>query len=119
MTWKDAFNSGQELVLATCSPEAEPNANIVISVGFVDGKLLIGDSQMGTTLKNLKKNKRICVYAKKRKEYSRLKGSVEIFDSGKYFDICNSSTDKEYPTKNAIVVTIEEVFDLDEVKKIY
>ena len=113
MTWKEAFEKGKELILATCSKEAEPNANIVISLGFVDDKLLIANSQMETTIKNLKATKNICIVS----GYYRLKGSVEIFDSGKYLDICNK-TDKKYPTKNAILITIKEVFDLDKVKKI-
>jgi len=108
--WKDNFCEGKELVLATCSKDV-PNANVVISLGFVDDKLLIADSQMNQTLKNLKNNGKVCIVSK----YIRLKGNVEIFSTGKYFDICNEK-DKEYPTKNAILVTVEEVFDLDKVK---
>lgn len=115
--WKEAFKKSQELVLATCSSDAEPNANIVISLGFVDDKLLVADSQMSTTLENLQSIKRVCVVAKTKDEYYRIKGSVEIFNSGKYYDICNES-DKQYPTKNAILISVEEVFDLSKVKKI-
>ncbi|MBU1111914.1 MAG: pyridoxamine 5'-phosphate oxidase family protein [archaeon] len=117
MTWKDVFKKGQELILATSSADAIPNANIVISLGFVDGKLLVADSQMNTTLKNLKSTKQVCIIAKTAKEYYRVKGSVEIFNSGKYFESCNKE-DKQCPTKNAILITIEEVFDLDKGKKI-
>jgi hypothetical protein len=109
--WKDAFKKGKELILATCSSEAKPNANVVISLGFVDDKLLVADSQMNTTLKNLQSTKCVCVIAK----YYRIKGSVEIFNSGKYYDLCDKS-DKQFPTKNAILISIEEVFDLDKVK---
>jgi predicted pyridoxine 5'-phosphate oxidase superfamily flavin-nucleotide-binding protein len=113
MDWKEVFKKGQELVLATSSKDAQPNANIVVSLGFVNDKLLLADCQMKNTIKNLKENKNICVIG----GYFRLKGKVEIFSSGKYFDLCNH-TDKEYQTKNAILVTIEEVFDLDKVKMI-
>jgi uncharacterized pyridoxamine 5'-phosphate oxidase family protein len=108
--WKNNFKEGKELLLATCFEDV-PNANVVISLGFIDDKLLIADSQMNQTLKNLKSNNKICIVSK----YIRLKGKVEIFSSGKYFDLCNEK-DKEYPTKNAILVTVEEVFDLDKVK---
>ena len=117
MNWKDAFKKGQELVLSTCSSNSEPNANIVISLGFVDDKLLIADSQMDTTLKNLQSTKRVCIVAKTKEEYYKIKGTVELFNSGKYYDMCNES-DKQFPTKNAVLVTVEEVFDLDKVKKI-
>lgn len=117
MAWKDVFKKGQELMLATSSKDGYPNANIVISLGFIDDKLLIANAQMNTTIENLKLNKRICIIAKSNAEYYRIKGKVEIFDSGKYFDICNEA-DKTHPTKNAIVVTVEEVFDLDKVQKV-
>ena len=114
MSWKEFFEKGKELVLATCSKDCNPNANIVISLGFVDGKLLIADSQMQTTLKNLQEIKKICVVA----GYHRLKGNVKIFNDGKFYDLCNKF-DKKYPTKNAIVISIEEVFDLDKGKKVF
>tara|TARA_Y100000034_G_C6715699_1_gene316387 strand:+ start:138 stop:497 length:360 start_codon:yes stop_codon:yes gene_type:complete len=114
---KDAFKKGHELVLATCSSNAKPNANIVVSLGFVDDKLLVADSQMNTTLKNLQSTRRICVVAKTKDEYYRIKGLVEIHNSGKYYDICNES-DRQYPTKNAILISVEEVFDLDKARKI-
>jgi len=113
VNWKKIFKEGKELVLATCSKDGRPNANIAISHGFVDDKLLIADCQMETTIKNLRETKKICVIAK----YYRLKGSVEIHSSGKYFDLCVQTT-KEYPVKNAVVVNVEEVFDLDKLKRI-
>ena len=108
--WKKAFDKGQELILSTCSLNRNPNANVVISLGFVDGKLLIADCQMERTLKNLKEIKRVCIIA--RSQYLRARGTVEIFNDGKYYEICRDS-DKEYPAKNAILVDIKEVFDLD------
>jgi len=113
MDWKDNFKEGRELVLATCSNENKPNANIVISLGFIDNKLLIADCQMIRTIKNLKENSRVCVVG----GYYRIQGNVEIFTSGKYFDVCFKKN-KEYKVKHAIVVNIESVFDLDKCKKI-
>ncbi len=112
MDWKDAFKKGNELVLATCSADAKPNLNVVISLGFVDGKLLFADSQMDTTLKNLKSTGLISILARTDNDYYRAKGTVEIFNEGKYFEICKQA-DKEFPPKHAILVTIEEIFDLD------
>ncbi|MBW2995334.1 pyridoxamine 5'-phosphate oxidase family protein [Candidatus Woesearchaeota archaeon] len=113
MNWKDNFSEGKALVLSTCSKDAEPNANVVISLGFVDNKLLIADCQMKNTIKNLQENPKVCVVA----GYFRLKGSVEIFSSGKYFDICVEKS-KGYTVKNAIVVSVEEIFDLDKGKEV-
>lgn len=111
--WKKNFEDGKELILATCSNDCDPNANIVISLGFVGSKLLIADCQMTTTIKNLKQNKRICIVG----GHYKIKGDVKIFDSGKYFQICVKKN-KEYAVKNAILVEIKEVFDLDKIKKI-
>ena len=114
MKWKDKFKEGEELVLATCSSQAKPNANIVISLGFIDSKILIADCQMKTTIGNLKQNKSVCVIG----GYYRINGVVEIFTSGKYFDICVEKS-KGYKVKNAILVDIENVFDLDKQKVIF
>ncbi|PIZ51025.1 hypothetical protein COY27_05225 [Candidatus Woesearchaeota archaeon CG_4_10_14_0_2_um_filter_33_13] len=118
MSWENAFKTGTELVLATSSKKGDPNANIVISLGFVDNKLLVADCQMNITIKNLQSNNKICVIPKNYSEgYYRVKGSVEILNSGKYFDICTKGN-KQFPVKNAILIDIKEVFDLDKLKVI-
>ena len=46
---------------------------------------------------------------------------MEIFSSGTYFDKCVKivgSQDKSLKVKNAILVKVEEVFDLDKGKRI-
>lgn len=68
---------------------------------------------MRTTIKNLKENPNICVIG----GHIRLKGTVEIFSSGKYFDLCVKEN-KDYEVKNAILISVKEVFDLDKVEKI-
>jgi len=113
MDWKESFKEGKEIVLTTSSKSANPNANIVISLGFIDDKLLVSNCQMDTTIKNLKENPKICVVG----GYFKIKGSVEIHSSGKYFDICVSKN-KEFSVKNAILIKVEEVFNLDKAKKI-
>lgn len=113
MNWKNSFKDGKELILATSSPKNMPHANIVISLGFVDDKLLVANCQMSSTIKHLQKNKNICVVG----GYFRIKGKVDIFSSGKYFDYAVKKS-KGHCVKNAILVTISEVFDLDKVKKV-
>ncbi len=117
MSWKENFKEGKELVLASCSKSGKPNANIVISLGFIDDKLLIADCQMKTTIKNLKENNRICVIG----GYYRIHDRAFIKESGKYFNRCVkivSSQDKTLEVKNVIIISVKEVFDLDNVKKI-
>ncbi len=57
MDWKKAFKKGNLIILATINEKNQPHANIVASLGFVDDKILIANSQMQTTIKNLQKNK--------------------------------------------------------------
>lgn len=111
--WSAAFAKDQELVLVTSSVDAQPNANIVISLGFVEGKILIADSQMKTTIENLQANKKVCLISK----YYRLQGTAEIFSQGKYFDLCLAA-DEKYPPKHAILIAPQEIFDLEKLKKI-
>ncbi|HCC22790.1 TPA: flavin-nucleotide-binding protein [Candidatus Falkowbacteria bacterium] len=113
MDWKEQFNEGQELVLATASKSSLPNANIVVSLGFVAEKLLVANCQMNQTIKNLTENNRICVIG----GYYRLKGTVEIFSSGEYFDLCQQKN-AGYEVKSAILITVDEIFDLNDLKVI-
>ena len=109
--WNDSFKDGKEVVLSTCS-DNKPNANIVISLGFYDDKLLIADCQMKTTIDNLKQNGNVCVVG----GYFRAKGVANVYNSGMYFDICSrllSAQDASLKLKNAIVINIREVFDME------
>ena len=119
MAWKDALQQGQEIVIATSSKDGKPHAIIVISLGLVDGKLLIGACQMKTSQKNIKENNKVSIVAKRDGEYYRVDGLAEIHSSGKYFDIAlEKSKDNPPLPKHAITIDIKEVFDLDKGKKI-
>jgi predicted pyridoxine 5'-phosphate oxidase superfamily flavin-nucleotide-binding protein len=113
MNWKDNFKEGKEIILATSSKIGIPNANIVVSLGFIDNKLLVADCQMNNTNKNLKENPNICVIG----GYFRVKGKVEIFLSGEYFDMCVQKSNG-YDVKSAILINIVEIFNLDKGEKI-
>ncbi len=117
MSWKNAFKLGQNIVLTTCSKENHPHAIVVTSKGFVEDRLLINACQMDTTLINIKKSGLVCIVAKFNDEYYRIKGVARIYSSGRYFDIA-VVRNKFPPVKHAIVIEINEVFDLDQVKKI-
>lgn len=111
MNYKDCFKEGKEIILATVSEDGIPNANIVASLGFIDGGLLVANCQMKTTNKNIEENPNICVIG----GYFRVKGKTEIFSSGKYFDMCVEKSNG-YEVKNAILINIVEIFDLDKGK---
>lgn len=112
--WKENFSEGKELVLAACSKAGTPNANIVVSLGFVDGRLLIADCRMETTISNIKDNSRLVAVG----GYIRLSRNAETFSSGKYFDIYAEKSNGR-KVNNAIVIDIEKVFNLDAQKMLF
>lgn len=115
MSWKASLRKGSEIVLSTASKT--PHAIVVLSMGFVDGKLLIGACQMKTSLKNIRNNNRVCIVSKYKKKYYRIKGKASVYSSGKYFDACTKRSSEPLP-HHAVAVTIKEVFDLDKVERI-
>ncbi|MEI6119049.1 MAG: hypothetical protein WCP92_07750 [bacterium] len=74
---------------------------------------MVADCQMVKTIKNLKENACLCVVA----DYYRICGNAEIFTSGKYFDMAIKKNDG-YTVKNAIIISINEVVDMDKGVKI-
>jgi hypothetical protein len=109
--WKNNFKAGKEIILATASKKGIPNANVVISLGIIDNQLLVADCQMNNTIKNLTKNPNICVLG----GYFRIIGKAKIYDSGKYFNFCVLKN-KDYVVKNAILIKIKNVYDLNKRK---
>lgn len=90
------------------------NRPYVIAVAYVkvkDGKLIITDNYMKTTIENIKKNNNISlvVWNKKWEGY-QVNGEAEYFNSGKYYDFVKSiKENKEEPCKGAIVIKINNI----------
>lgn len=117
MSWKDALQAGEEIVLATCSKKCVPRAIVVVSLGFADGKLLIGAAPMKTSFENVRENNLVSIVAKRDGEYYRMGGRASVHSSGKYLDLAIERSKPPLPTR-AITVDVGEVFDLDKGKKI-
>ncbi len=69
MAWKDVLKEREKIILATSSKDGEPRAIIVISLGFVDDKLLVGVCLMQRSLENIKENNKVSIVATKGNEY--------------------------------------------------
>lgn len=102
--------------LATCS-NGEPN---VVPVAFKDvteeGKLVVGDVFLDTTLKNLKAGNgkiAISVYDAKSLEGYQIKGAAEYFTEGKIVETFKGMVEKMFngaaTAKGALVITPEKV----------
>jgi predicted pyridoxine 5'-phosphate oxidase superfamily flavin-nucleotide-binding protein len=103
--------------LATSSPEGIPN---VVPIGFArpidDETILIADNYMKKTRKNLENNPNLALIVSDAKTFPyQFKGTVELFESGKYFDEVvewaqNVMTELE--PKSAIVFKVEEIYSV-------
>lgn len=102
--------------LATCS-DGEPN---VVPVAFKevseDGKLLVGDVFLETTLENLRENNgkiAISVYDAKNLEGYQIKGTAEYMTEGNIVDAFKATVEKVFngaaTAKGALVITPEKV----------
>lgn len=113
MSRQENFQEWKEVMLATANNN-QPNANIVQSLWFINNKLLVANVQMKTTIANLQSNKNICVIG----WYYRLRWTVEIFDSGEIFQIAQEKS-KGFVVKHAILITINEIWDLDKLEIVW
>lgn len=118
MAWKDVLEERQNIVLATSSKDGNPRAIIVVSLGFVDEKLLIGACLMKKSLENIRENNKVSIVAFKDKEYYRIEGVATIYSAGEYLDTAIEKSNPPLP-KAAILIDIKEVFDLDRGRKIF
>ena len=101
--------------LATCA-DGEPN---VVPVGFKtvseDGKLIIGDVFMETTMKNILANGRAAVSAfdSETKEGYQVKGAAVYVTEGPVVDALNRAAEEKFGgrlhAKGAVILTPEKV----------
>ncbi len=102
--------------LATCA-DGEPN---VVPVAFKDvtedGKLLVGDVFLETTLNNIKANNgkiAISVYDPQNLEGYQIKGSAEYVSEGAVVDTFKAMVEKMFngaaTAKGALIITPEKV----------
>jgi uncharacterized protein len=103
--------------VATATKDGVPN---VVPIGFArpldDETILIADNYMNKTRKNLEKNPKISIVTKDAMKCPyQFKGTVEIFESGKYFDTVtewgqNAMT--KLTPKAAILMKVEEIYSI-------
>ena len=103
--------------LATCNNQGEPN---VVPVAFKDvtpdGKLVVGDVFLETTLKNIRENNgniAISAYDVKSMEGYQVKGKAQYVTSGEVFDTFKKLVEKAFKgaatAKGALIITPEKV----------
>ena len=101
---------------ATCSDDGNPN---VVPVAFKnvteDGKLVVGDVFMETTMNNVKANGKVAISAYDAKTYEgyQVKGTAEYVTEGPVVDMFKGLVEKTFrgaaTAKGALVITPEQV----------
>lgn len=102
--------------VATCSDDGNPN---VVPVAFKnvteDGKLVVGDVFMETTMNNVKANGKVAISAYDAKTYEgyQVKGTAEYVTEGPVVDMFKGLVEKTFrgaaKAKGALVITPEQV----------
>jgi uncharacterized protein len=104
--------------VATATPAGVPN---VVPIGFIkplDNKtVIIADSYMVKSRANLEANPKVAFVVQDAAKYPyQFKGSVEIFESGNYYDEVVEWVKETNPLapkpKAAIVINIEEIYSV-------
>lgn len=117
MNWQDALKEKKKIVLATSSKNGIPRAIIVISLGFINNKLLVGACLMNKSLKNIKENNQVSIVSLMEGGHYRIDGLATVFSNGDYLNTAIKRSNPPLP-KAAILIKIKEVMDLDKGQKI-
>jgi len=110
------------LALATLGPKNRPNVVAVACCKVVEeDKILITDNFMNKTRNNLLRNNKvaIAVWSNDWEEGYQFKGKAKYLTSGKWKKMVDEDSDnKDLAHKAAVLVTIDEIWDLAEPKLI-
>lgn len=107
------------IYFTTSSRDNAPNVVAVESCGIHEDKILIADCHLSKSAKNLKENNKVAILVTDNNEYYQIKGTAEYLTSGKYFEevtkICDGT---KYVAKAAVLISCQEVYDLDKYIKV-
>ena len=117
---KELFEKVPAAVVATSTPDGDPNAVPVGAKKIIDDEtILISDQFFNKTLANMKSNPRIAVSFWEGHEGYQLKGSITIETSGKRYEetakwIEEMGNKAGFPlkSKGAVILKIEEIYGL-------
>lgn len=109
------FIESNAMSLATVGKDGKPHAIAVAYVKVVEGKLVISNSHIKESIKNIKRNENVSL-AVWNKEWEKacvgfeLRGKAKNYISGKWFEyVRNMPDNKGYDIKSAIVVRITKI----------
>jgi len=113
------FIEANAMALSTIGKDGKPHNIAVAYVKVVDGKLVITNSHIKESIKNIEKNDNVSI-AIWNKEWEKacvgyeIMGKANNYVSGKWFDfVCNMPDNEGYKVHSAIVVTVKKIKKLE------
>lgn len=102
-----------KIAVATVNRDSKPHNIVIMYAKIKEGKIVITNNYMKTTIENLRDNQNISLVFWEKEKGWRINGNAEYHDFGKWLDFVKSlKENKEEPTKGAIVINVEEVREL-------
>ena len=101
------------IAVATVDSENKPHAIAIMYAKVKDGKVVITNNYMSSTIKNLESNPYISLVFWEGEKGWRIDGKVEYFDSGKWLDFVKGLPENEgEPANGALVIDVEGIKEL-------
>ncbi|MBN2322377.1 MAG: pyridoxamine 5'-phosphate oxidase family protein [Spirochaetes bacterium] len=108
-SWKDRQGP---FVFATSDSDGNPNVIYVTCVNrYSDDTIVIADNKFFKTRENIKAGSRgSLLFVTGEKKAYQIKGGLEYYVSGEYYDDMKRWLDPKYPGNAACVLRVEEVY---------
>jgi len=98
------------IAVATVNKEGNPHNIAIMYAKVKDGKVIITNNYMKTTINNIKNNPNVSLVFWEGEKGWRIDGEVEYHDSGEWLDFVKSLKENEsYPAKGALVINVKEI----------
>ena len=108
----DLLNRRKIVAFATADLKAKPRIIFVEVNQAKDNQIVITDSEMKITKKNLLENNKVALLAFE-KDYSyclKILGKAKSYKKGKWLNyVKNLKANKEFPAKGAIIIKVEKI----------
>ena len=105
-------NRQPAVVFTTVSKDGTPNSIYATCVSiYEDSKIVIADNFFHKTAENIRSGSPASVlFLTKEDKAYQIKGKIEYYDSGKYFDFMKSWNPEKLPGHGAAVIVPEKVY---------
>ncbi len=101
------------IAVATVNNEGKPHNIAIMYAKVKDGKVIITNNYMKTTIENLKNNPNVSLVFWEKGKGWRINGNAEYYNSGKWLDFVRSlKENKGEPANGAIIINVEEIREL-------